>query len=280
MINYIQTTNPSNNSLLLYLATSGDDQGLVIFNLEGLGPPKATVNGLGGPNYDGVIVSSVKTDARHIVLTLAVKPGYDEETAKQKIYTYFPIKKIIKFKVATDQKVVYADAYVESVEMNQFAKVENAVISLYCPEPYWLDINNYSPSISSTGTTIAYPGEVSCGVEIQVSYSSTVNPRDITITNANGTQSFFLDISQACADIPLSQISTGSTIKIKTYPGEKSIYFYYGAGQSPVYNWFNYHTLGDDFIQLYLGNNLIDWDMSDTTGVGVKVLYRPLYEGV
>ena len=88
MIKTITIKNPNRNILELNLRSSAQEVGLLIFNIEGLGPPKATVNGQGGPNFDGIRASSVRTDARHLLMTLAVVEGGDlEEDAKQRIYT-------------------------------------------------------------------------------------------------------------------------------------------------------------------------------------------------
>ena len=122
-IEQVWIQNPSGEYLELNLATSGEDEGLVVFSMEGLGSPAATVNGQGGPNFDGIRVSSVQVDARHIVLTLAVsETGYPEEEARKKIYNYFPIKQNILVGIKTDLKDVYTTAIVETLEMNAFAK--------------------------------------------------------------------------------------------------------------------------------------------------------------
>jgi hypothetical protein len=163
MIQSIKITNSIGDVLDLDLRSSLDDHGLLVFNLTGLGSPKATVSGVSGPTYDGITGEFVRADARHLLLTLAIPArSTAEETAKQKVYDYFPVKEEISFRVITDAKDVYTTAIVESVEMNQFSKVENAVISLYCADPYFLDtLEKYKyGELNAVSKTIAYEGEV------------------------------------------------------------------------------------------------------------------------
>lgn len=165
MIQTIKITNPNSEQLSLVLRTSEQDHGILVFNLEGLGSPKATVSGLSGPTYDGIRGYFVIADARHILLTLAVSSRGDaEEVSKKKIYDYFPVKEQIKFQVLTDTTEVYIWAIVESVEMNQFSKVENAVISLYCPDPYFMYLAwTITWAFYGSSKAVPYDGDVPVG---------------------------------------------------------------------------------------------------------------------
>lgn len=300
MIQTVWIKNPAGSILDLKLGSSGDDHGLVIFNMSGLGPAKATVNGQGGPNFDGVRVSSVRLDARHMTITLAVKGfGNVEETAKDKIYTYFPIKKQILVGIETDTKDVYIPAIVESNEFNQFAKIENAVISLYCPFPYFIDREESSALIRSDAVIplfqfpfsnesltdpllqfgyftalptafIEYRGEVKTGVDINIEFLGAVT--EIVITNTNGAQQMTIDVSG------VGPTQAGDQIFINTRVGEKSIFFIRNGTWTNI---LNYVGIDDDWIGLEPGNNIII--MNATTGVDnmeTEILYRSLREGV
>jgi hypothetical protein len=161
MIQNLYITNPVGSTLQLNLRSSLDDHGLLIFNLTGLGSPKATVSGLSGPTYDGVRGQFVRTDARHLLLTIAIPVrGGAEDVARAKVYEFFPVKEEVIFRVETDTEDVSTTAVVESVEMNHMAKVVNAVISLYCPDPYFydvLDVYTYG-FYAGASRTIAYTG--------------------------------------------------------------------------------------------------------------------------
>lgn len=300
MIRTVWSQNPAGKILELGLATSEEEHGIVVFNMTGLGPSKATINGQGGPNFDGIRVDSTRLDARHIVITLAVTTtGDSEEEAKDKIYTYFPIKQQIVFGITTDSKDVYTGAYVESNEFNQFAKVENAVISLYCPNPYLIDIlskktvaaSNYAipffefPFQNSSLYTkniifgviadlptayINYAGEVETGMDIVLEFSGAATA--IVLTNSLAQQQMTIDVTG------VGPTQAGDQIFINTRRGEKSIYFV----RSGVWtNMLNYVGLDDDWLQLKPGVNTII--VNATTGISnidTYIEYRPLREGV
>ncbi len=300
MIKTVTATNPNGNTLELKLRSSDREVGLLIFNIEGLGPSKATVSGTGGPNFDGVRPGSVRADARHLLMTLAVSEGGElEEDAKQRIYTYFPIKQEIILGIKTDRKDVYIPAIVEQNEFNQFASVENAVISLFCPNPYFLDkllrsiiiddasgvplfefpFSNESlvtPTIEFGYVTdlptaeISYSGEVETGVDIALNFLGAAT--DIVITNNNGSQQMTIDTTD------LEPLASGDQIFINTRVGEKSIYFV----RSTVWtNIINAVGIDDDWIDLRPGSNRIIIDAATgIDNVETELQFRALSEGV
>ena len=158
MIQSVWAINPDGERLDLNLASSSEEEGIVVFNMTGLGPPVATINGTGGPNFDGLRVASVRADARYLVITLAVsKQGVQEEQARRTIYKYFPVKQEITFGITTDTKNLSISAFVESNEFNQFAQVENAVISLTCPAPYFSEVHELSVLLRRGGAIFEFP---------------------------------------------------------------------------------------------------------------------------
>lgn len=225
MIQSIHITNSAEDTLNLVLRTSLDTHGILVFNLEGLGSPKATVTGLSGPTYDGVRGAFVRTDARHILLTLAIPARGDiEETAREKVYEFFPVKEDIVFKVITD--VVdsvsrYVIATVESVEMHHFSKVENAVISLYCAEPYFMDLYEVYTWARYAGTVhdVVYDGTIPVGGSFTIYFPSPCGDW-LTLTNNLTGETMELDFTPIGGE---GAIDHGERILIHSRLGEKSI---------------------------------------------------------
>jgi len=270
MIQTLWATNPDGNTLELNLRSSEEDHGLLVFNMSGLGPPKGTVTGTAGPGYDGMRGTFVRTDARHIILTLAVTATGDaEETAKQLIYDYFPIKGTIVLGITTDAKDVYTEAIVETNEFNQFAKVENAVIGLYCANPWFLDLLSDEVSLPmNTEKNIPYNGDVSTGVYMSLTFGGTVS--NVYITNDNGGQALYIDLSS------VGPALIGDKLYIDTRIGQKSIIFetFFGIQTSllPALG------MGDDWIQLHRGDNNIEMAASvnpDSSRPSNLVAYYP-----
>jgi len=300
MIKTVWAQNPAGKVLQLSLTESEQDHDIVIFNITGLGPAKATINGQGGPNFDGVRVNSARLDARHMTITLAITATGDaEEVAKNKIYEYFPVKKQIVFGITTDDKDVYTGAIVENNEFNQFAKVENAVISLYCSNPYFIDVllkeviissdfavPNFQFPWSNESLTVKtlifglvtalptgyvyYAGQVETGMDIVLEFTDAAT--EIVLTNVNGAQQMTIDVSD------VGPTEAGDQIFINTRVGEKSIWFVRDAVWT---NMINYVGLNDDWLQLKPGTNTII--VNATTGldnIETYLTYRALREGV
>ena len=303
MIQTVRSTNQAGETLVLKLGSSDREVGLLIFNITGLGPPKASVNGTGGPNFDGIRVTSTQADARHMTMTLAVAGGGElEEEAKQLIYTYFPIKQEVVLGIVTDKKDVYITAIVEENEFNQFSKVENAVISLFCPAPYFIDQLNYAvevedaiplfefPFENDSLTTkllefgylvdnptayIVYTGGVETGADIRLDMFGYVN--DVTIANGNGQQVMTLDFSGAETYFG-SVVKDSDQVFINTRVGQKSVYF---VRNGVWFNMINGVGIDDDWITLRLGvNPVVVTAVAGITNIGATIQYRALSEGV
>ena len=268
----------SASTLTLNLASSGEDEGLVVFNIAGLGSPKATVNGSGGPSFDGVLVDSVKTDARHILLTLAITPGGDQGAKKDKIYKYFPIKRQILFGVATPSKNVETLAYIENVEMNLFSKVANAVISLYCEEPFFFHEDETIKTFTTTPTDIIYEGHVAVGGRFFIDFTGVVTG-DIVIINDMGDQSMTLDFDGARAFFG-GAIQNGDEVVIDTRFGKKSAIF---TRSSVDYNMIGGIGMYDDWIQMKVdpsATNRCSYTVNEPSNVTIDFNYIPAYAGV
>lgn len=303
MIQSIWVKNQNGDYLELPLRTSGEAYGIYVFNLDGLGSPKATVNGVGGPGFDGVRVNSIRTDARHLVLSLAMPNPATEEAAKALIYKMFPIKQNITLGITTDSVEVKTECFVESNEVSQFSKIENATISLICPNPYFMDLVEWESSLSydsgiplfefpfsnesltdpliefglvTTVPTaqILYDGAVETGAIFSLFFTGNVG--GLSISNSNGGQIMTIDetVGEALAG---SDIMTGDTIRINTRSGEKSVEFIRGGN---TYNMIAGIGLDDDWITIRPGINYIV--IGATTGVQyieADIRFNPLREG-
>lgn len=271
-------------TLTLEMLTSGDDEGIVIFNLEGLGPPPATVNAVGGPNFPGTHVNSSHVGPRSINLTLAVINGVNgvnnETLAKTEIYNHFPTGGPVEFRIETAGNDVITDAIVESVESNQFAKIENVVIGLYCAYPWWRTNANWTRAFTTSGLLHVYSSVIPSGGLITITYTGT-HGSDITLTNSNGSQSMTIDYSDLIA-FGVTPPSVDDLIEIDTRDGQKSIRFWDdSAGE--WHNIMSALTVNDDWINMRYGNNTLTYSCSigsDESDMTAFIFHRELYQGV
>lgn len=307
MIESLWVKNQSGDKLNLNLRSSLQETGLLIINLSGLGSPKVTVNGSGGPNIDGTRVNSLKVDPRIINLTLVIpKIGDAEEVARALLYKFFAIKQKLQLGVVTTTREVTIDCYVEQNNLNHFAQIENTPISLYCPNPYFKDVNTTTLVVAERSVlpSFSFPfsnehltvdmlifGEVletpstplyNSGVNIGCVFNITINESVvdfgiIRIYNTNGDQVMRIDTSVIARSME-SIFNAGDQIVINTIKGEKSI--------KVIHLGVSYNVLGainifDNWLQIKPGQNLISIESDDhSTGLQLEVSYTSQYEGV
>jgi hypothetical protein len=280
-------------------APQGD---ITIINVDGLGPPKASIATLGGPGFDGVRIGSKKVTARSIVMTLAITgQGEVEETNRLSLYKFFPIKEEIQFRVITDTRDATAVVHCESNEVKMFGRIENTVITLFGDFPYFIEeveaipMRGITPMFSfpfSNGSlteplivfgnitkyvtsTIVYPGDSPTGVIFTI--TGTNMEGMLNITNVTRGDSLRVDLS-VVEDILGSPFTKGDTMVVDTRKGEKSAYV---IRDGIIYNIFNALDLFTKWLQLYSGTNeIVIFTDNNSYTFKVNMKYSILYEGM
>jgi len=285
MIQSIWVKKSNGERLDLNLRSSGEDHGLLIYNIDGLGSPIATVNGISSASYDGQRVNSSTADVRTINISLVVQgTGQKEEIARELIYRYFPIKEPIIFGVSTDSGDFYIDAITEQAELNPFAKAENYTVSLFCADPYFKDLYPRSSTLDyySVISSFTFPfgtpplifgqikdiptiginnsTRVSTGAEFIIDVGGTGEwplITDITIRNSNGRQ----ELNFSYDDMPWDP-KLNDHIVIDTRFAQKgaTITKDIRDTSSTTYNMFMAIDLSSDWIQILPGANYISLD--------------------
>lgn len=164
MIYSVTVTNPKGETLVLDLVNP-EKSGLLVANIEGLGPPSAQINGQEMATSDGMVYSSARTSSRNIVFTMAMvfrdeQSPYGPLTIEQSrhlTYRYFPLKKKITMSFATDSRVLYIDGYVEKNSPSVFSSEEYTQISIVCPNPYFYQIGEEKTVFSGTQALFEFP---------------------------------------------------------------------------------------------------------------------------
>lgn len=270
-------------TLTLDMFTSNDDEGIIIYNLEGLGPPDATLNTVGGPNFPGAHLNSVHKGVRTVTLTLAVinpRTGSNNETlAMREIYEHFPIGDPVELRVESTLADVISNMYVEKLEMNQFAKVVNAVATLQAPVPWWESNTSWTRSFSTSGQAHTYGSIVPAGGLITINYTGT-HGSDITLTNSIDSQSMTIDYTYLPSGV--TPPVNGDKIEIDTRDGQKSCRFWDNS-QSAWFNAMSALSVDDDWIKMKYGSNVLTYDCSiasDESDMTASIFHREYYQGV
>ena len=60
------------------------------------------------------------------------------ESARHRAYRYFPVKTEVRLDFLTDERWLSIWGYVESNEVEIFSELEKGLVSIVCPDPYFL----------------------------------------------------------------------------------------------------------------------------------------------
>ena len=301
MIKTIKITNHLKESIELEL-TRPNKSGIYIQEITGLGPPTAHINTTEVATNDGSIFNSSRVTTRNIVLTLGFLFKPDIETVRQLSYKYFPIKKQVKLKITTDNRVGEVYGYVESNEPNIFSERQTTQISLICPDPFIYAEGTNTTIFSgvesafefpfsnksltedliimgnmTTGTTksIFYSGDSEIGVTIHIYASGLVS--NITIYDPITNRKMEIDVDRIQA-ITGSPIIEGDEITISSVRGNKYITL---TRVGVEYNILNSLNRDVYWFQLFKGPNIFSYYAeSGLSNINFIIENKTIYEGV
>lgn len=303
MIESVTVTNYVGDSLTMGIGDP-DQSGLLITNIEGIGPGQAVINTTEVATFDGSMYNSSRMYEKNIVLTirLGVTGGVDVETARHMSYKYFPIKKLVSLTFVTDNKVSTIDGYVESNVPKIFTDGEECQISIICPNPYFKsEYVNFEEFASVIPTfefpfsnesldereleisviqlifekNIVYPGEADVGMIIQLHAIGTV--RNVTLHNIVTGEKMTLNTDRIAETVGKGFIK-GDTITICTIKGEKSITLTREGETKSILNVLDKDA---DWFQLTRGNNIFQYEVEEgIEALQVSIFNQILYEGV
>lgn len=301
MIKAITVTNHLGFSHRMILSQF-EEGGLLVSNVDGLGPVKANVNMTNVASMDGAIFNSARMQTRNIVLTLIFQPCPTIEDARHLTYKLFPVKKRVKIEVETDRHTVYTYGYVESNEPAIFSSSESAQISILCPTSYFVDSTEETVMFSSVNPnfefpfwkntneadtlvlsevnqehskTIVYEGTYNIGPLVTMHFLGSVG--NLKLIHSENDAVMSIDVSKI-QTITGTAISDADEIEISMEKGNKYAVL---TRQGVRYNIINALSINSDWFTLDQGENTIIYEAeSNPENVYVTVTYRTAYEGV
>lgn len=302
MIQSIFVYNYVGDGIEIKLGEGEPEHGMIITNIEGIGPPKATISMTNVYSMDGSIFNSSRVANRNIVLTLRFNFAPTIEDTRLRTYKYFPVKKPLRMIIQTDNRLVETVGYVETNNPEIFTDAEQTQISIICDDPYFYSVvtnatiffgtaplfefefSNESltePLIefgrieNSYEKTIYYDGDFDIGVQIYIHAIGECG--DITIYNT-GTREMMLIYNDKIKQITGSGIVTGDDIIINTQRGQKSITLLRGG----IYiNILNALDKDSQWLQLAQGDNTFAYEASFGSEFLIfEIDNQIIYEGV
>lgn len=304
MIKTVRVTNYLGESLTLELKNPWDI-GIAITKIEGLGPVKADINSTEISSGDGARFNSARIGTRNIVFTFRLLESPTVEDSRQKTYKYFPVKTNVSLLFETDNRLCQITGYVESNKPNIFSEEEDTQISIICPNPYFISMENggmnsvvffgseptFEFPFSNESLTdplivfgniklrqeeiVPYDGDSQVGFTIKMHALGEV--RQITIYNTKTRESMKID-TDILNEITGSGIIAGDEITISTIKGDKHITLLRNGEEINILN-----ALGKDvdWFQLAKGDNRFAYICEyGSENLEFSINYQTLYEGV
>lgn len=301
MLKTVTVTNPKGESLVLEL-TKPEKSGLIIKDITGLGPSKATINAQELATMDGSIYSSARVENRNIVITLAMMFAPTIEDSRQKTYRYFPLKKKVTLKFETDNRTSEITGYVESNEPEIFSEEETTQISIICTDPYFYESKGSSNAFFGVEPLFEFPfenrsyteklllmGEIRMDSRAIVNYVGDIDTGMIitihTLGDAKNFTIYNVDTRETMAintdkikNITGLPFRAGDDIEISTHKGNK----YVRLLRNGVYtNIISAMGKNADWFQLSVGDNIFDYQAEEgADNLLITFAYRNAYGGI
>jgi hypothetical protein len=220
MLTKVEVRNPAGDLLTLELEDISD--GLILADVDGLDPVKATLVSSSFATVDGAQYQSARREPRNILLTIGLEPDYTVDTIRdlrKRLYPFFMTKSRVTLKFFdSDGLEVEIEGRVESFDTPLFSKEPEVSISIICFDPDLIDMEEVvveSATVSDgTQTPIDYAGSVETGVLIQIFVDRTLT--DFTIFHSAPDSTITVaEFSAALED--------GDVVSISSVSGDKYV---------------------------------------------------------
>lgn len=180
MLTKIEVRN--NQGALLILPLEDISDGLVLEDVEGLDPVKATIVSSKFAQQDGSQFHSTRREERNILIKLGLEPDYISNTVRdlrKRLYNFFmPESEVnLRFYMADGLEVDILGR-VESCEAPLFTKEPEMDISIICFDPDFIELESVviigTTTSSSTETVITYDGTVKTGIQLVLNVDRSI----------------------------------------------------------------------------------------------------------
>ena len=228
-----------------------DNNGLLITEIDGLGPTGAEIVFTKLVGANGAIYNSGRLNQRNIVIHALFTWAKTTEEARLSSYKMFPIGKKLRFDVQTENRKAYTYGYVEKNEPNIFESQTSMMISVMCESAYFYDEDEFTETMinhtvplfefiyeneghepvtemgdySANNMSYFYNGsDGEIGFTMFLEASAVVTNPVITFTDTNQVLSFnTTDIYNACHNTFGGRM--GDQLVFISEPGNKSFWF-------------------------------------------------------
>lgn len=260
----------------------------IVYKIEGLNPPQASINASENTTTDGSSINSVRVESRNIVIYTTIEG--DIEANRIQLYKYFPVKKTVTLYFANGSRNVRISGVVELIECDLFAEKQIAQISIICPKPYFKAVEELVTNFSDVLSMFSFPFSIgAAGMEISAIATnvrkSIINAGDVetgaVITLfATGAvvNPVIYDVLKRTQMKLNFTMQASDTIVINTNVHEKSISLIRNGVTSNI---LGHMALNSDWFTLEAGDNVFTYDCdSGNNNLQITFTTAVLYSGV
>ena len=232
MITTVETRNI--RGALLTLPVDDISQGVVLEDIDGLHPVKATIVSSSFANMDAEQYHSSRRTTRDVKLTLGLEPDYEINTVsdlRKGLYGYFMPKSPVNLKFTdSDGTIAHIDGYVESCEAPLWTEEPKMEVVVRCLDSDFVDMDetvvNGSTVSTVTNTPLVYDGSVETGFEFVMNVNRTLTSFSIYLTGSDGVDGFI--------DFAYNSLVAGDVLTISTVPGAKEVTLLHAGAESSI----------------------------------------------
>lgn len=271
MLNKVEVSSAQGN--LLSLPFEDIYEGLIVEDIKGLDPVKATLVSSGFAGSDGEQYQSSKREKRNIIIRLALEPDPGVETVEDlrfRVYDFFMPKAEVFLRFFKDSGlIVDIPGRVESCDTPLFTSEPAVDVSIICFDP---DFQVPTPVTITTGTVATtvetpapYPGTVPTGIKFVMNVTRTITDFSIYHRLPSG-QIQQLDFSAPLVAGDVLEISTvtGNKYANLTHLGVTSSIL---RGVSPQSRWLELER-GDNTFRIFDSGSAIPYSVQYVTRYG------------
>lgn len=259
-----------------------------IVNTDGFDPPDATINTDELAGYDGGTFNSSRLNMRTIALTLAINsPVLDNRLT---LYRFFSPKNYVKLTYKTEAREMYAEGYVQTMQVDLYGQKEIAQITVICPNPYLRGIERENVVFSYVEDLFEFPFAIESD---GIPFSELVGVTERVINNHGDIPTGAVFRIKARGQVMIPKIlcadsgeylqfalsmDDGDTITVSTEQGNKYATFTHNDIET---NCIGDITAGSTFFSLMAGESSIVLDASSGAEYLEAVInFDVLYMGV
>ena len=247
---------------------------------------------------DGSTYQGSTTKMRNIVLTLRDKSGSDHQANRTLLYNLFKPKSPGKFAYMEDKdaEARSIEYYVESIDIDSVMRARRAIVSLLCPNPFFVALNDITVTIAGWKPCFEFPHEFPPeGEELEVRIDEKLKAIDTTSAADNLGMTITISafgavvnpsvyhveqgelITVGTSGKPLEMVS-GDRVVITTETNNKHVYMIRGETRTEINEYLSEES---EFIQLRHGINTIGYSAEQGEDyITVEISYRYRYLGV